>query len=500
VTGATRSAIAPAVWRRLRAHAISPHSRRASVVRRKLLLADLAGLTAAFVLLQLTVGSHGGGPDRISVDSEVLLFVASLPLWVVLARAFGLYSRDEERPEHTTVDDFVGVFQLLTTCVWLIFVVSAITNAASPDLEKWIVFWFLAFVFVSSGRSLARLLARRSRDYQQKAVVVGTDKTAQLMARKIVQHPEFHIDLVGFVDASPRQLRPDVAQVPIVGAADDLIELSERLDLDRVVIGFAGLPDRRLMELARTLQTRGVQVDIIPRLFEALGPNASMNSFEGVQLVSVPPTSMSRDALVLKRVFDVVGAALLLALTAPLLLVLAIWIKLASPGPVLFRQTRLGRNQRGFEALKFRTMRVDTSPEEHRDYVRRVMSADAGPEESGLYKLERPNAVTSSGRFLRRTSLDELPQLLNVLRGDMSLVGPRPCIPYETELFEPHHFERFTVPAGITGLWQVKARAHSTFGEALDMDVRYARNWSFRLDIALLLQTPIAVLRPKATR
>ena len=500
MSGATRSAIAPAMWRRLKAQPAAPHSRRASVVRRKLVVADLAGLTAAFGLLQLTIGSNGTGEDRVSVDGEMLLFVATLPLWIVLARASGLYSRDEERPEHTTVDDFVGVFQLLTTCVWLIFVVAAVTNVASPDIEKWIIFWFLAFVFVSSARSIARLLARRSSDYAQNAVVVGTDKTAQLIARKIVQHPEFHINLVGFVDASPQELRPDVAQVPIVGSADDLIELTDRLRLDRVVIGFAGLPDRGLMALARTLQARGVQVDIIPRLFEALGPSARINSFEGIQLVSMPPTSKSRDTLFLKRGFDLVGASLLLVLTAPLFLVFAVWIKFDSPGPVFFRQTRLGLNQRPFTTLKFRTMRANTSSEEHRDYVRRVMSPDAGPEESGLYKLERPLAVTRVGRFLRKTSLDELPQLLNVVRGDMSLVGPRPCIPYETEHFEPHHFERFTVPAGITGLWQVKARAHSTFGEALDMDVRYARSWSFGLDLALLLQTPLVVCRPRATR
>jgi exopolysaccharide biosynthesis polyprenyl glycosylphosphotransferase len=475
-------------------------SRRAAIVRRKLALADLVGLTAAFVLLQLTVGSNGASDDQVPVVSEALLFVGSLSLWILLARAAGLYSRDEQRPEHTTVDDFVGVFQLLTTCVWMIFVVAAITNVASPDLEKWIIFWFLAFVLVSCARSTARHLARRSPDFIQKAVVVGTDKTAQLIARKIVQHPEFQIELVGLVDGSPRQLRPELAHLPVVGSADELISLSDRLDLDRVVVGFAGLPDRRLMEVARSLQARGIQVDIIPRLFEALGPNARMTSLEGIQVVGMPPTSMSRDALVLKRVFDLVGASLLLLLTAPLLVGFATWIKLDSPGPVFFRQTRLGRSQRLFTALKFRTMCVDTSADEHRDYVRRVMTTDAGPEQSGLYKLERPDVVTRSGRFLRKMSLDELPQLLNVLRGDMSLVGPRPCIPYETELFEPHHFERFTVPAGITGLWQVKARAHSTFGEALDMDVRYARSWSFGLDLALLLQTPIAVLRPKATR
>jgi len=128
------------------------------------------------------------------------------------------------------------------------------------------------------------------------------------------------------------------------------------------------------------------------------------------------------------------------------------------------------------------------------------MSADATGENGGLYKLERPDVVTRSGRFLRKTSLDELPQLLNVLRGDMSLVGPRPCIPYETEHFEEHHFERFSVPAGLTGLWQVTARARSPFVEALELDVLYARSWSFWGDVVLLLKTPIQVFRPKATR
>jgi lipopolysaccharide/colanic/teichoic acid biosynthesis glycosyltransferase len=145
-------------------------------------------------------------------------------------------------------------------------------------------------------------------------------------------------------------------------------------------------------------------------------------------------------------------------------------------------------------------MYADTSPDAHRDYIRRVMDTQVSSETGGVYKLERDDAVTRVGRWLRKTSLDELPQLINVLRGDMSLVGPRPCIPYETEHFEPHHFERFSVPAGITGLWQVKARARTPFAEALEMDVLYARSWSFGFDVLLLLQTPVQVFRPRATR
>src|SRR5205823_5916506 len=134
------------------------------------------------------------------------------------------------------------------------------------------------------------------------------------------------------------------------------------------------------------------------------------------------------------------------------------------PGPVFFRQERLGMGMKEFPALKFRTMKVDTDDAPHRAYIAQTMSSSAAPTGNGLYKLDRSDAITPFGRWLRKTSLDELPQLINVLRGQMSLVGPRPCMPYETEAFEPHHFERFLVPAGLTGLWQVTARAHSTFG------------------------------------
>jgi lipopolysaccharide/colanic/teichoic acid biosynthesis glycosyltransferase len=144
-------------------------------------------------------------------------------------------------------------------------------------------------------------------------------------------------------------------------------------------------------------------------------------------------------------------------------------------------------------------MKVDTDQSEHLAYIKQTMSASAVPRDNGLYKLDRSRAITRVGRWLRRTSLDELPQLINVLRGDMSLVGPRPCLAAETELFEPHHFERFLVPAGLTGLWQVTARAKATFGEALEMDVSYARGWSLLLDLRLLLRTPVQLLRPGGT-
>ena len=147
--------------------------------------------------------------------------------------------------------------------------------------------------------------------------------------------------------------------------------------------------------------------------------------------------------------------------------------------------------------LKFRTMVVGTDNEVHREYIRSIMDKSAAPVGSGLYKLDREDAITRSGRWLRKTSLDELPNLVNVVRGEMSLVGPRPCLAYETEYFDPHHFERFLVPAGMTGLWQVTARARTTFAEALDLDVAYARGWTFGLDLKILARTPLVVFRKR---
>src|SRR5579875_61130 len=192
-------------------------------------------------------------------------------------------------------------------------------------------------------------------------------------------------------------------------------------------------------------------------------------------------------------------AALLLVLTAPLFAWIAWRITRDSPGPVFFRQVRLGEGQRPFTLLKFRTMAVSAGEAPHREYVRQIMHPSASPNGNGLYKLDRRADVTPFGAWLRRTSLDELPQLVNVLRGEMSLVGPRPCLAYETELYEPHHFDRFLVPAGMTGLWQVTARARVTLKEALDLDAAYARSWSLGLDLWLLARTPLALLRGGST-
>ena len=472
---------------------------RGWLVRRALLSADMLGLTIAFALSVSVFGTGGAPVDRFNGLAEVFIFLATLPVWIIAAKLHGLYDRDGERADHSTADDFFGVFVVVTIGTWIVFMTSWVTGLAAPNPPRAAAFWGLSIVLVTLLRVCARVLSRKSVLYLQNTVIVGAGEIGQLIARKLLKHPEYGINLVGFVDNDPKERREDLGYLTILGTPEELPEIVELLDVERVVVAFSRETHEEMLTLIRRLRELDLQVDIVPRLFEIVGPGVDVHSLEGMTLVGLPPARLSRSSRLLKRAADIVGASLALVLTAPLFAFIAWRIKRDSPGPIFFRQTRLSANMRPFTAFKFRTMHVGTCNSLHRDYIKSTMSSRAPLGANGLYKLDRTDATTEFGRWLRRSSLDELPQLLNVLRGEMSLVGPRPCIEYETEFFEPHHFERFLVPAGLTGLWQVTARANSTFGEALDMDVAYARGWSLGLDMRLLLRTPLALIRQRGT-
>jgi exopolysaccharide biosynthesis polyprenyl glycosylphosphotransferase len=476
----------------------SSFKRRGRLVRAALLLADLVGLTLAFVITEVSIGDVGPN-DTVSVGTETLLFLASLPLWAVVAKLYRLYDHDDERTDHTTLEDLVGVFHLVTVGTWLVVGAGWALGLADPKVGKLLTFWALAIVLVTGARGGARAITRRHFSFLQNTVIIGAGDVGQLVARKLLQHREYGINLVGFVDGNPRPLRPDIGDVPVLGPVEQLPELVDRLDVERVVVAFSSDPPAETAQIVRSVRDRDIQVDIVPRLYELVGPHVKVHTVESLPLVGLPTVKRFPFSRTLKRTGDVVGALVGLLLTAPFFAYAAWRIRRESPGPVIFRQERLGKGMRPFTVLKFRTMRVDTDDSVHREFIKQTMDASAAPAENGLYKLDRDDAVTPFGRFLRKTSLDELPNLVNVLRGEMSLVGPRPCLEYETEHFSPHHFERFAVQQGITGLWQVTARAHASFGEALDMDVSYARNWSLGLDLWLLLRTPLHVLRRKGT-
>ena len=470
-------------------------SRGAPVVTltRLLIISDTLALLAA--LLVSDVASSAGGQTALQ-PWTLALFGVMLPAWIVGARLYGLYRVDGRPYTYRTAHEWVNLGHLVLTWTVALWVVALTTRIDDPARGQLLVFAVSAIALVTAGRATSRALARRWDGYAQSAVIVGAGEVGQLLARKLLRHPEYGIELVGFVDVAPKQSRPDTAHVPILGEVDDLASIVRAFGVDRVILAFSSQDDQKTLAQVRQLAGLKVHVDVVPRMFEMIGPSAGLPHVEGIPLVSISPPARSTASRRMKRAIDVAGASVALLVTSPLFLWAAWRIPRESPGSVFYRQVRLGANMQEFTMLKFRTMTEDADESLHHAYVERSMNGQT-PEAGQLYKLDRRDVVTPTGRWLRKTSLDELPQLINVLQGKMSLVGPRPCLAYETEYFSPHHYERFLAPAGITGLWQVTARAHASFAEALEMDVVYVRDWSLGLDLSLILRTPIEMLRQR---
>ena len=458
---------------------------RARLVRRALAIADLTGLALAFGLAWVLFGS-GAEPG-----AGALAFLLSAPAWLAGAKLYGLYDRDEAHPGHSTVDDLIGIFHLLTVGVWLLYAGLALTDRLAPELSQLVAFWAFALIAVTLARTAARAFSHRRLAYLQNTVVVGAGTVGQLIAHKLILHPEYGINLVGFVDEEPAELRDDLDHVALLGRPDELLELVRLFDVERVVFAFWDDSDESALDLIRSLQDLDVQIDIAPRLFELIGPNAGIHTVEGFPLVGLPSLHLSRASRFCKRAMDSLVSALGLVLCAPLLAAIAVAIKVSSPGPVFFRQVRMGAGDRVFSVFKFRTM-VLGADEQKGELAHLNKHAAEGP---GLFKIDQDPRVTGVGRFLRRYFLDELPQLINVLRGEMSLVGPRPLILDEDRHVGDWARRRLELKPGMTGLWQVLGHSAIPFEEMVKLDYLYVTTWSLRNDLGLILRTVPVVLR-----
>jgi exopolysaccharide biosynthesis polyprenyl glycosylphosphotransferase len=469
---------------------------RGWLVRRALLTADLLGLLSALFLAQTLFTHKHTLVERLTPTANWLLFVVALPAWVVAAKLYSLYDRDEERTDHSTVDDVTGVFHLVTVSVWIAYGVGHATGLFAFDLLKSTAFWAFAIVMIPLARSAARAVCRRRPEYLQNTVIVGAGEIGQLIARKYMQHPEYGIRLVGFVDDEPRERREDLGDLVLLGDQSDLSGIVERHEVERVVVAFSRLPTDVLLGLIRMLRELDVQVDVVPRLFEALPPNVGMHSVEGLPLVNLPPFRMARSSLLLKRALDVIVATTLLVCLAPVFAVVALLIKLDSRGPVFFRQVRMGASDRTFAMLKFRTMVADADARKH-EYAHLNKHLVAGGD-ARMFKICDDPRVTRIGRVLRRYSLDEFPQLINVVRDEMSLVGPRPLILDEDQHVHDWARSRLRLQPGMTGPWQVLGRENIPFQEMVTLDYFYVTSWSLFNDIKLLFRTFPAVARARA--
>jgi exopolysaccharide biosynthesis polyprenyl glycosylphosphotransferase len=470
----------------------SKPQRRGWLVRRALLAADLVGLTCAFIAATLVFGADPN-VDHVSYHVEVLAFILSLPAWVIVAKLYGLYDLDEERTDHSTADDLVPVLHLVTVGSWLFFAFISVTGLLDPGFSRLVALWFFAIAFVTAGRGIARSIARRQIAYLQNTIIVGAGDVGQLVAKKLRQHPEYGLNLVGFVDDRPKERPASLHDLALLGGSGQLPELVQILDVERVIVAFSNDSHEEMLDLIRSLKDLDIQIDLVPRFFEVIGTNVGIHTAEGLPLIGLPPLRLARSSMLLKRAMDISLSLVSLVLLAPLFAAVALWIKLDSKGPVFFRQQRMGSGDRTFEIFKFRTMCDDA--ETQKAGLAGLNKHNGG--DARMFKIPNDPRVTRSGAWLRAFSIDELPQLLNVVRGEMSLVGPRPLILEEDQHVVDWRRNRLNLKPGITGLWQVLGRDDIPFEEMVRLDYVYVTTWSLLNDLKLILRTIPALVRAR---
>jgi len=345
----------------------------------------------------------------------------------------------------------------------------------------------LLLALVRGAEGLAIAYLRRRGVGIKRVVIVGAGEIGRTVMRTIVARPDLGYRVVGFVDDNPEKGYTDIGRFKALGPLDNLPAILDEERPDEVIITLPWMYHRKIMGIVRECERRRVRPRIVPDLFQMSLTQVNVEDLGGVPLIGVRSVAISKGALLVKRLIDVTVAAVGLVLCAPLLLLIALAIRLDSPGPIIFRQTRVGLRGRHFEMYKFRSMHVGA--EEQQDMLADLNEAD-GP----IFKIRDDPRLTRVGRILRRLSLDELPQLVNVLRGEMSLVGPRPPIPAEVEKYQEWHKKRLEAPPGMTGLWQVSGRSRLSFDEMVLLDIYYIENWSLWLDFKILMRTIPKVL------
>jgi exopolysaccharide biosynthesis polyprenyl glycosylphosphotransferase len=472
--------------------------RRGWLVRRALLAADVIALVGAFVVAQAVyvAGGHGN-PGHLNEFTEVVTFMLSLPAFVVGAKLYGLYDGDEERTDHSTADDFARLFHLITVCTFLLYAASRLTRLFNPEFGKLFLFWVIAIAGAVTFRAIARAFCRRQIHYLQNTLIIGAGDMGQALARKLLSHPEYGLNLVGFVDSNPKTRGRGLEHLTLLGDLTDLGQVVELLDVERVIVAFTNDGHEELLAEIANLRNQGVQVDILPRLFENLGPSISLHAIEGIPLIGLPPTRLPLSSLVIKRGLDILASASLLIALSPLLLVVAVVVKLDSPGPVFYRHGRVGRAGRSLQLLKFRTMYLDYcrgadygGDDAEVQFAQLLVDPLRRAEFESTFKFRDDPRVTRVGRLLRRTSVDELPQLWNVLCGDISLVGPRALTAEELDRYYGAAVPTLLqIRPGVTGYWQINGRSQLAYEDRVRLDLAYIAGWSLGLDLAILTRT-----------
>jgi exopolysaccharide biosynthesis polyprenyl glycosylphosphotransferase len=456
------------------------HRDRDFALRRALLLADWVGLLLALIVALIIAANQ---PD---VIRESLWILPTLPFWAFLFRTYGLYQRPVRRVEPTHLDDMSSLLHALmigTLALWLFYKFGPAKQLA---FEEIVIFGLVSAPLIASLRVLVRTINLRIQG-PERVFVVAPSEDVRLLQRKLQNHPEYEMELVG---AARCDECPEPPELPLRLGLDEVDDLIGSGQIDHLVVelGSEHVSQERMVELMRACNRAKIRFGAFPREKSLLRPGVEINHVEGMGFLSYHPPVLSRSAQAMKRLLDVILSAVMLVLLAPLMASLALAVKLDSKGSIFYRQMRVGKEGRRFLLLKFRTMVPGAD-----QMTAELMAQSNDPD---WLILDRDPRVTRIGRVLRRSSLDELPQFWHVLKGEMSLVGPRPLSEVDDALVHGWGRNRLDLTPGITGYWQVLGRNNIPFREMVEIDYAYVANWSLAHDLKLLARTiPVVVRR-----
>jgi exopolysaccharide biosynthesis polyprenyl glycosylphosphotransferase len=451
---------------------------RGTVLAKMLFAADSVAAcgAAAFAVAVLAQVSFGG----------LAYVVCATLLWPFAAFSIGLYRSDQLATWASAVTEVPRGFVAVMLITWPLYGIASLL-----PLHSEVVLTFLTVTGIAALTGIARTVARaglhRSPDLRQRTLILGSGLVAGQVVEKLHNNSQFGLIPVGIVDDELHDIgSPDL---PWLGRFADLDAIIEDQQIDRVIIAFSRASHEQLLESIRACRDAGVSVDVVPRLFEFLDGVRALDQVGGLPLLSIGAPILTSASMAAKRLLDVVGSAALITALSPVMVAVAVAIKVESRGPIFFRQRRAGRDNSSFELIKFRSMYSDA--EQRKEDLAELNEADDGV----MFKIRKDPRITRVGSFIRRFSLDELPQLFNVLKGEMSLVGPRPLIFPETAALEENwHLRRLELRPGLTGPWQVYGRSQSPFQEMVRFDYQYVAGWSLARDIEILLATLPAVV------
>ena len=455
------------------------------------------------VLLCLATVLALGGVQAVAHTPAVRAPLLALPpLVMILLYLRGLY---RTRLRALVLDGLAPVVSAVSVAAMVVAMIGLFANGQVPTQADWVRAWLYALVAIALGRvvlALAQRLARSRGLVGRPVLIVGAGLVGAQVARRLEDHPEYGLSPVGFLDDDPRSLAEVGGRdVPVLGTAADLDEIVRRTGVANLIVAFSSVADARVSRLIRRCQELGVEVSVVPRMFDTINNRVGYDTVGGLPLMSFTTVNPRGLQFALKHASDRVFAALLLLALAPVLACAALAVRLSSPGPVLFRQRRVGRDGRQFDLLKLRSMRLASAAAGPAGagapgggIAPELLGADTAP--GGVEGEDRRTLV---GRLLRRTSIDELPQLLNVLRGEMSIIGPRPERPEFVEVFRQdiaRYGDRHRVKSGITGWAQVHGlRGQTSLAERVEWDNYYIAHWSLGLDLKVLALTFGALFR-----